>query len=142
MKRKRETGQALVEFALVLTVLFMLLLGIFEFGRVFLEYVGLSYAMGNIAQAAARLGGADPAIQTVLERHALPPLVVKRIELTWAIADPDGTVRCTGATCRCDYGQVVQLTGHYPTQVQILGFRAQMQLRVEQAVFCWRGGMP
>ena len=141
-KASGPTGQALVELALVLPVLLLLLLGILEFGRVYLEYLGLNYAANHTAQAAARLGGPGPGTDTVLAAQALPPLDVSRVNLAWTILDPDGNVQCSGPTCQCEYGQLVQLTAQYPTQVQILGFREHWYLSVSLALFCWQGGAP
>lgn len=47
-----DSGQSLVEFALVLTPLFLILLGIIQFGFIFNTYV----TMTNAARDAARLG--------------------------------------------------------------------------------------
>ena len=45
MRRKKSRGQAMVEFALLSGVLFVLLMGIFDFGRAIADYI-------NIAEAA------------------------------------------------------------------------------------------
>lgn len=50
--RRDQRGQSLVEFALVLTPLFLLLLGIIQFGFIFNSYVTLT----NAAREAARSG--------------------------------------------------------------------------------------
>lgn len=50
--RSSDSGQSLVEFALVLTPLFLILLGIIQFGFIFNTYV----TMTNAARDAARLG--------------------------------------------------------------------------------------
>jgi len=49
---KKEEGQALVEFALVLPILLILLLGIFEFGNIFFSYLVIQ----NASRDAARYG--------------------------------------------------------------------------------------
>ena len=51
-RRDREGGQSLVEFALVLTPLFLVLLGIIQFGFIFNSYVTLT----NAARESAREG--------------------------------------------------------------------------------------
>jgi Flp pilus assembly protein TadG len=50
--RRRSDGQSLVEFALVLTPLFLILLGIIQFGFVFNSYITLA----NATREAAREG--------------------------------------------------------------------------------------
>lgn len=49
---KCERGQAAVEFALVLPVLLLLVMGIFEFGRIFFSYLVIS----EMAREGARYG--------------------------------------------------------------------------------------
>ncbi len=60
MKRflKKDDGQAMVELALILPVLLLIIMGIFEFGFMFNNYLTLS----NVSREAARyasLGGTD-----------------------------------------------------------------------------------
>lgn len=52
-KLRSETGAVAVEFALVLPILLMLVLGIFEFGRAFNMQVSLSEAAREAARYAA-----------------------------------------------------------------------------------------
>ncbi|WP_054636867.1 TadE/TadG family type IV pilus assembly protein [Thalassobacillus sp. C254] len=50
---KREDGQSLVEFALVLPILLLLVVGIFDFGRVMYTYL----QMELVTQESVRMGG-------------------------------------------------------------------------------------
>lgn len=50
--RKNEKGQSLVEFALILPLLLLLIMGIIQFGLVFLGYISVS----NAAREGARVG--------------------------------------------------------------------------------------
>lgn len=55
---KKEDGQAMVELALILPILLLIIMGIFEFGFMFNNYLTLN----NVSREAARyasLGGAD-----------------------------------------------------------------------------------
>lgn len=54
--RRRHRGQGLVEFALVLPVLFFFLLTVLDFGRVYLGYINLQ----NLARIAANYAANDP----------------------------------------------------------------------------------
>ncbi|MDM5314862.1 pilus assembly protein [Fictibacillus sp. b24] len=56
---KNEKGQSLVEFALVVPVLFFLLLGIVDFGRIFHAYLTLDHA-GREAARSASIGNSNP----------------------------------------------------------------------------------
>ena len=51
----RERGQGLVEFALILPILMILLLGILEFGFIFQNHQGLEYATREGARTASAL---------------------------------------------------------------------------------------
>jgi len=58
--RRRERGQELVEFALILPLLLLLMVGIFEFGYVVFAYNTLS----NAVREGARYGSVHPADET------------------------------------------------------------------------------
>jgi Flp pilus assembly protein TadG len=81
---RHEAGQELVEFALILPLLLLLLLGIIEFGRAILAY----NTIANAAREGARYGIVDPntgPIQTaalVLTTGLAPPLVAGDITVT------------------------------------------------------------
>ena len=69
---KSETGQALVEFALVAPLLLMLVIGVFEFGRAWNVYQVITEAARDGARAAVVADAGvtqDSALSTV--RHAL-----------------------------------------------------------------------
>jgi Flp pilus assembly protein TadG len=75
--RHSYRGQALVEFALVLPILVLLLVGVFDFGRAIFAYNSVS----NAARSGARMAIVDQnadAIRTAATREAvgLDPLVV------------------------------------------------------------------
>lgn len=66
--RKNESGQSLIEFALVLPLLLLLLCGIFDFGRAMYGYLSLNL----VAQESARLGSlgaADADIKQFADSH-------------------------------------------------------------------------
>jgi Flp pilus assembly protein TadG len=54
LMRKQRPGQSIVEFALVVPMIFVLLFGVIELGTIFSIYVGLT----NTAREAARTGAA------------------------------------------------------------------------------------
>ena len=56
MKRKRQKGQGLVEFALILPILLLVIVGTMEFGRIFLLFATVS----NGAREGARYGMVNP----------------------------------------------------------------------------------
>ena len=61
---KSQRGQATVEMALSLTVLFLILFGIIDFGRIFHAWIVLDH-MGREAARMASVGGTDSEVQNV-----------------------------------------------------------------------------
>jgi Flp pilus assembly protein TadG len=59
---KSQKGQATVELALSLTVLFLILFGIIDFGRIFHSWLVLDHA-GREAARIASLGGTDAEVR-------------------------------------------------------------------------------
>ncbi len=56
MEKRKEKGQGLVEFALILPILLLVIIGTIEFARIFLIYVNVS----NAAREGARYGMVNP----------------------------------------------------------------------------------
>lgn len=79
---REEKGQAVVELALVLSLLLLILLGILTFGLVMHDYLSVTYASREGARAAA-LGGSDAAVvdavTTALPATLDPALVTTTI---------------------------------------------------------------
>lgn len=69
---KKRRGQALVEFALLLPILLVILVGILEFGRVLFIYVNLF----NSAREGARLGIVNPTNPTQIRQTVLDRLIL------------------------------------------------------------------
>ena len=65
----RKRGQAMVEFALVLPILLIILMGIMEFGLVFHEYLVVTHAAREGARVAV-LGGTDAEINATVTSAA------------------------------------------------------------------------
>lgn len=143
--RQEQRGQSLLEIALVLPILLILVMGLLEFGRVFIEYMALTYATDHVAQAASRLGGNDPALSTVLQNSRIAFLNTARVQIEVDVLEIDGSEVCDGAAnpaCRCEYGQVVRVSSRYDTGVRILFVNPNLRLQVQSTLFCWRGGAP
>jgi hypothetical protein len=81
----RDQGQALVEFALVVTLLFMLLFGIIDFSRLFFAYA----TMSNGVREGARYGIVHPGDDTGIEQQAQAMMVVIGGDATIQINYPD-----------------------------------------------------
>jgi len=88
--RRPQRGQALVEFALTLPLLFTLIMGVFEFGVALAANIGINRAAQNgahVAASAGNIAGADCLILDEIERAVMVPndraaIQDVRIELT------------------------------------------------------------
>lgn len=76
---KNEKGQALVEMALVMPLLLLLLMGIFEFGRIFFDYLSIANASREGARWAV-VGKPDDDVINVIE-NACATLDLNRLQI-------------------------------------------------------------
>jgi Flp pilus assembly protein TadG len=108
--RRNERGQTLVEFALVLPILSLLLLGVIQFGIAFNHYITLTDAV----RAGARKGAVgrnlqDPqgaVVQAV--RNAATDLKPSDLQIT--------------VNSSFTQGSDVTVTATYPYEIKLLGF--------------------
>jgi Flp pilus assembly protein TadG len=80
--RERSRGQALVEFALILPIIFVLIMGLIEFAVAFSATLGINRASQNAAHMASLAGnlqGADCLILQQVEDDIGPPINENRI---------------------------------------------------------------
>ena len=103
---RREGGQALVEFALAITVFLMLLLGVFDLGRGIYTYNGLAQSAREIARVTSvHLGNPVGTSTATAERVA-----VQR-GLTPGMGNPTFTcVDLYGVAATCGSDSYVQVT--------------------------------
>lgn len=116
-RRRRESGQAMVEFALVLPVLLIVLLAILRFGLLFENYLTLTDAVRSGARTLAIGRGtanactpANAQIQASAGSLKLANLTID----TPTFTSPDS---CTALTS----GNAVTMTAHYPCNLSIMG---------------------
>jgi Flp pilus assembly protein TadG len=119
-RTERERGQALIEFALVLPLFLLLLLGIVQFGTVFRDYIALTDATRVGARQAAVARSINPESNRV-------PNIVARTEK--AAVNLDKTkmsvtvepVMLDGITPGWEQGGDVTVRATYPFKVNIFG---------------------
>lgn len=99
--KQRQKGQALVEMALVLTILLALIMGTIDMGRALHSYLALEHASREGARAGA-LGRTDLEIDETV-RNALSP-VVDRTKVVVTITPPESSrTRGTPVSVRVSY---------------------------------------
>lgn len=108
-RRKREQGQTMTEFALVLPLLALLLFGVIQFGIVFHQYVTLTDAV----RAGARQGAVG--------RHVADPVGETENRVRDSAADLDQAK--LGVTVSSSWAQAsdVTVTATYPYNISLLG---------------------
>src|SRR3989442_4729750 len=88
-----ESGQALVEFSLVLPVFLLLIFGLVEFGFLFNASSSVNYVSRVAAMLAAeggRTAGTDCMVLSAIERDLTPPSTparVSSVEMYWSDAN-------------------------------------------------------
>jgi Flp pilus assembly protein TadG len=106
---RAEQGQAAVEFALVVPLLLVLLLGIVEFGIAFSHYVTLTDAarVGARKAITVRIGGGTPTDAAQAVRDAAGGLTASDLQVT--VVDSDWTTS----------GSQITVTATYPYSINI-----------------------
>jgi Flp pilus assembly protein TadG len=109
---RREDGQSLVEFAVVLPVLLMLVTGIIQFGLLFNKYLTLTDAVRTGAQTLALGRGlsdpCDPAVAQTLSSASATGLTSGEVTLSFTAQTPPPTPAPTTVS-NCG-------TGTYPSE--------------------------
>jgi Flp pilus assembly protein TadG len=108
--RRNERGQTLVEFALVLPILSLLLLGVIQFGIAFNHYITLTDAV----RAGARKGAVGRNLQ---DPQGAVVQAVRNAATDLDHSDLQITVNSTFTQ-----GSDVTVTATYPYDIQLLGF--------------------
>jgi uncharacterized protein (UPF0333 family) len=94
---KRQEGQSMVEFALIIPVLLLIVIGIIEFGFMFGSYLSLTNASREAVRYVS-LGGTDAAAETRAKEVAII-LVPDRMRVT---ISPSNTLRNRGDSVSVD----------------------------------------
>ncbi len=100
LNSRRGRGQAMTEFALLLPIMLMLVLGIFEFGRAFYYYS----ALANAAREGARYG-----LTHATDTNGIKSAVVSNA-IGVGIGPDDVTVQCVSA---CVVGAQIRVSTTY-----------------------------
>ena len=96
--RQERRGQALVEFALIVPLFVLLLVGLFDFGRAIYAY----NTINNAARQAARLAVVDQTISHIRDRASAQAVSLgidpSDVEIDFRdITTPDAVASCAGA---------------------------------------------
>ena len=106
---KNENGQALVEFALVAPLLFLILFGIVQFGIAFMHSVALTDAVRTGARKAA------------VSRSATDPTLAAKNAVLGAANDLDPSKVSITVNSDWQPGDNVTVAATYPYEINLLG---------------------
>lgn len=118
---KREEGVAAVEFALILPVLFLILFGVLEFGRVWSQYQLFQGAAREGARCAAVASSSNCGVQARINNAAQPysPSPVASQLIIDSAGNPvAGGTRANGCLVT-DKGKDIQVSWPQPLNVDI-----------------------
>jgi Flp pilus assembly protein TadG len=114
---KRQDGQAVVEFAVILPVLLLVLMAIYQFGQVFVNYMDVTGAGREGARKAAvsRTAGTCTAVDSL----AVAAAKGAASDLNQSTLNVTVTRTCTNNAYA--QGSDVAVTASYPYSISILG---------------------
>ena len=107
-RTRDENGQTMVEFAMILPVLLVVLLGIFQFGVTFKDYIALTDAVRAGARTAA------------VSRTSATPVADTTARVKSA-TDLSGSKVSVVVTSTWIHGDDVVVTAKYPYSINLLG---------------------
>jgi Flp pilus assembly protein TadG len=119
-RTERERGQALIEFALVLPLFLLLLLGIVQMGTVFRDYIALTDATRVGARQAAVARSIQPEsarIPNIIARTEKAAVNLDKAKMTVTV-EP---VMIDGVTVGWEQSGDVTVRATYPFKIDIIG---------------------
>jgi Flp pilus assembly protein TadG len=111
-RSRRTRGQAMVEFTLILPLLMLLILGIYQFGQTYADYIQVTNA--------ARDGGRK-ALVSRSDVNGVTDTVAAAKAATWWLDTSKMTVTVSTSQPWAQ-GSVVTVTVTYPYSINLLGF--------------------
>ncbi len=107
-KRKKRRGQAVVEFALVLPIFLLLILGALDFGRAYYRLHLLTNAAREGARTASLPQSTETEVENIVEDFLTDAGLPGSFSLEINVTDPDGNPR-SGGLSNAQEGDRVQV---------------------------------
>ena len=127
--RKREGGQGLVEFALILPVLLLTVLLFMYVAQLFNTWSALqagAVAGARQASDSGSVAGVETVVWDTLRAHAVDPADVT---VTATVLNADGSPKiCPFSPCPVEFGDLVRVEVTKPFEIRVLDWRAAGQL--------------
>ncbi|MFW6456931.1 MAG: TadE family protein [Planctomycetota bacterium] len=108
VKREKRHGQAVVEFALVLPIFLLLILGAVDFGRAYYRLHLLTNSAREGARTASLPESTESEVHDIVENFLTNAGLSSDFDLTITVTDPDGNER-TGGLSDAEEGDRVEV---------------------------------
>jgi hypothetical protein len=125
---RESPGQAMVEFALILPLFLIVLMGALEFGSAYDHRTAMAYAVREGARVGASLGngGANPsavdvAIVSAVQRGLTDPILIENVTYIEIYKSDLNGRAVTGKVNRYDRDGVLVGTAGWPTSTRVPG---------------------
>lgn len=142
----RERGQNLVEFALVLPVIMLLMIGGYNLGVLFLRVTDAGFIAQSAAVSAARYGGYTAVLQQSVDQQITSSFLGgDRQHFSWHLETrgAGGDTVCGGSTpCTCNWGEQVAAVTTYQWEFNAVLYTWHGTYQTEKTALCWRGTVP
>ena len=139
-KDKRERGQGMVEFALILPILLLTELLFLYFVQLFNTWSGLqagAVAGARQASDSGSVAGVEEVVEETLRAHAVDPADV---EVTTTVLNPDGSPKaCWVEPCPVEFGDLVLVEAVKPFEIRVLDWQAEGNLPASHQVRAQHG---
>lgn len=139
-KDKRERGQGLVEFALILPILLLTVLLFMYFAQLFNTWSGLQAGAVAGARQASDSGSVikvEDVVKETLRAHAVSP---DDVGVTTTVLNPDGSPKpCWVRPCPVEFGDLVLVEVVKPFEIRVLDWRAEGELPASHQVRAQHG---
>jgi Flp pilus assembly protein TadG len=127
-RTRRRRGQSLVEFSLIMPVLFLAMTGMLSFGMTMHDYLALTNGVNSGAQVLSMSRGqtTDPcATASAAVQSAAPSLTSANLSYTISVNGTSYTgTTCTTAATNMLQGTSAQVTVGYPCVLAVYGMNA------------------
>lgn len=151
---RKERGQNLVEFALVLPVLVLLMVGGYTIGLVWLRVSDTAYIAQSAATMAARYGGETSELREAIATQVKNSFLAgDAANFSWHMEthSAEGQPLCGDPGpaseggpgprpgCKCNWGEQVTIVTEYRWKFNVVGLTLGGTYESPKTALCWRG---
>lgn len=133
-QKRREGGQGLVEFALILPVLLLTVLLFIYFAELFHTWSGMQSAAVVAARRVSDTGSTTSVANTAQQWLSANSIDPATVAVQWRLYNADGSIKACGGPCVVEFGDLVTVELIRPFEIGVLDWRATGHLRASHQV--------